>query len=155
MFEAFSSSSICYCYHDFFPLDKFFFIYSHFKRIPRQWKLNMLDFLSCNLTECNCCMWLWVPLMRNPLLSLFIWWTGRHFLICLYGALVLGLILAGQLKEHKIIYILTGNLMFIQMHLACVLSFYRVFVMTLPLFSAYYGIEHSFSSLSPHLVQVS
>ncbi|XP_064977105.1 probable protein S-acyltransferase 17 isoform X1 [Musa acuminata AAA Group] len=48
-----------------------------------------------------------------------------HFLICLYGALVLGLILAGQLKEHKIIYILT----------------------------AYYGIEHSFSSLSPHVVQ--
>ncbi|CAL9105990.1 probable protein S-acyltransferase 17 isoform X1 [Musa acuminata AAA Group] len=48
-----------------------------------------------------------------------------HFLICLYGALVLGLILAGQLKEHKIIYILT----------------------------AYYGIEHSFSSLSPPVVQ--
>ncbi|KAJ8500469.1 hypothetical protein OPV22_011021 [Ensete ventricosum] len=48
-----------------------------------------------------------------------------HFLICLYGAVVLGLILAGQLKEHKIIYILT----------------------------AYYGIEHSFSSLSPHVVQ--
>ncbi|CAL9748621.1 unnamed protein product [Musa acuminata subsp. burmannicoides] len=48
-----------------------------------------------------------------------------HFLICLYGALVLGLILAGQLKEHKIIYILT----------------------------AYHGIEHSFSSLSPHVVQ--
>ncbi|CAL9111361.1 unnamed protein product [Musa textilis] len=48
-----------------------------------------------------------------------------HFLICLYGAFVLGLILAGQLKEHKIIYVLT----------------------------AYYGIDHSFSSLSPHVVQ--
>lgn len=33
----------------------------------------------------------------------------RHFLICLYGAVVLGLILAGQLRERKIIYILTGK----------------------------------------------
>ncbi|CAL9136981.1 unnamed protein product [Musa textilis] len=48
-----------------------------------------------------------------------------HFLICLYGAVVLGLILAGQLKEHNIIYILT----------------------------VYYGVEHSFSRLSPHVVQ--
>ncbi|WOK95966.1 putative protein S-acyltransferase 17 isoform X1 [Canna indica] len=48
-----------------------------------------------------------------------------HFLICLYGAVILGFILAGQLKEHKIIYILT----------------------------VYYGIEYSFSSLSPHVVQ--
>ncbi|CAL9167324.1 unnamed protein product, partial [Musa hybrid cultivar] len=48
-----------------------------------------------------------------------------HFLICLYGAVLLGLILAGQLKEHNIIYILT----------------------------VYYGVEHSFSRLSPHVVQ--
>ncbi|THU47468.1 hypothetical protein C4D60_Mb09t15850 [Musa balbisiana] len=48
-----------------------------------------------------------------------------HFLICLYGAVILGLILAGQLKEHNIIYILT----------------------------VYYGVDHSFSRLSPHVVQ--
>ncbi|KAJ8472029.1 hypothetical protein OPV22_026372 [Ensete ventricosum] len=48
-----------------------------------------------------------------------------HFLICLYGAVFLGLILADRLKEHNIIYILT----------------------------VYYGIEHSFSRLSPHVVQ--
>ncbi|XP_010279466.1 PREDICTED: probable protein S-acyltransferase 17 isoform X2 [Nelumbo nucifera] len=48
-----------------------------------------------------------------------------HFLICLYGAIVLGLVLAGQLKEFKVIYLLT----------------------------AFYGIENSFSSLFPHVVQ--
>ncbi|XP_020273045.1 probable protein S-acyltransferase 17 isoform X2 [Asparagus officinalis] len=48
-----------------------------------------------------------------------------HFLICLYGAIVLGLILASQLKERNIIYILT----------------------------VYYGIEKSFSGLFPHVVQ--
>ncbi|KAG6515996.1 hypothetical protein ZIOFF_026442 [Zingiber officinale] len=51
--------------------------------------------------------------------------VGWHFIICIYGAFVLVLILAGQLKEHEIIYILT----------------------------VYYGVEHSISSLSPHLVQ--
>ncbi|CAN6451176.1 unnamed protein product [Victoria cruziana] len=30
-----------------------------------------------------------------------------HFLLCLYGSLVLSLILAGQLKEHRVFYILT------------------------------------------------
>jgi hypothetical protein len=40
---------------------------------------------------------------------------NRHFLICLYGAAVLGLIFAGQLRERKIIYILTGKyLLFMQ-----------------------------------------
>ncbi|KAJ1697675.1 hypothetical protein LUZ63_006187 [Rhynchospora breviuscula] len=52
----------------------------------------------------------------------FLFW---HFLICLYGAVVLGLILAGQLQERKIIYILT----------------------------VYYGVENSFSALFPHVVQ--
>lgn len=52
----------------------------------------------------------------------FLFW---HLLLCLYGATVLGLIVAGQLKEHKIIYILT----------------------------VYYGIENSFSSLYPHVIQ--
>lgn len=48
-----------------------------------------------------------------------------HALICLYGAIVLGLILAGQLKERKIILILT----------------------------VYYDIDKSFYSLFPHVVQ--
>lgn len=33
---------------------------------------------------------------------------NRHFLICLYGAVILGFILAGELKERKVVYILTG-----------------------------------------------
>ncbi|XP_008658681.1 probable protein S-acyltransferase 17 isoform X1 [Zea mays] len=49
----------------------------------------------------------------------------RHFLICLYGALILGFILAGEIKERKIIYILT----------------------------VYYGIDNSFSGLFPHVAQ--
>nr|CAD1833828.1 unnamed protein product [Ananas comosus var. bracteatus] len=48
-----------------------------------------------------------------------------HILICLYGAIFLGLILASQLKERNVIYILT----------------------------VYYGIENSFSGLFPHVVQ--
>ncbi|KAF5185906.1 Palmitoyltransferase swf1 [Thalictrum thalictroides] len=48
-----------------------------------------------------------------------------HFLLCLYGTVVLGLVLAGQLKELKVIYILT----------------------------AYYGVENSFFSLAPHVIQ--
>ncbi|XP_073108836.1 probable protein S-acyltransferase 17 isoform X3 [Elaeis guineensis] len=48
-----------------------------------------------------------------------------HFLICLYGAVVLGFILAGELKERRVIYILT----------------------------VYYGVENSFSSLFPYIVQ--
>ncbi|KAF8720946.1 hypothetical protein HU200_023352 [Digitaria exilis] len=48
-----------------------------------------------------------------------------HFLICVYGAVVLGFILAGELKERKVIYILT----------------------------AYYGIDNSFWGLFPHVAQ--
>ncbi|XP_008795097.1 probable protein S-acyltransferase 17 isoform X2 [Phoenix dactylifera] len=48
-----------------------------------------------------------------------------HFLICLYGAVVLGFILVGELKERRIIDILT----------------------------VYYGVENSFSSLFPYIVQ--
>ncbi|WVZ57026.1 hypothetical protein U9M48_007472 [Paspalum notatum var. saurae] len=50
---------------------------------------------------------------------------NRHFLICVYGAVVIGFILAGELKERKVIYILT----------------------------VYYGIENSFSGLFPHVAQ--
>ncbi|XP_058223716.1 probable protein S-acyltransferase 17 isoform X2 [Rhododendron vialii] len=48
-----------------------------------------------------------------------------HFLLCIYGTVAIGLILAGQVKEFKVIYIL----------------------------KAYYGIENSFWSLAPHVVQ--
>ncbi|KAM0950664.1 putative protein S-acyltransferase [Dioscorea sansibarensis] len=48
-----------------------------------------------------------------------------HFLMCLYGTIVLGLIIVGQMKERRIIYILT----------------------------VYYGVENSFSGLFPHVVQ--
>lgn len=33
----------------------------------------------------------------------------RHFLLCLYGAIAIGLVLAGRLKELKVVYILTGK----------------------------------------------
>ncbi|CAA2989960.1 probable S-acyltransferase 17 [Olea europaea subsp. europaea] len=52
----------------------------------------------------------------------FILW---HFLICIYGVVALALILAGRLKELKVIYILTE----------------------------YYGIENSFRALAPQVVQ--
>ncbi|GFZ02918.1 DHHC-type zinc finger family protein [Actinidia rufa] len=54
----------------------------------------------------------------------FLFW---HFLLCIYGTVAIGLILAGQVKELKVIYILT----------------------------VYYGMENSFRSLTPHVVQLS
>jgi len=48
-----------------------------------------------------------------------------HFLLCMYGTVAIGLILAGQVREFKVIYILKG----------------------------YYGIENSFWSLAPHVIQ--
>ncbi|XP_057512419.1 probable protein S-acyltransferase 17 isoform X2 [Actinidia eriantha] len=52
----------------------------------------------------------------------FLFW---HFLLCIYGTVAIGLVLAGQVKELKVIYILT----------------------------VYYGMENSFRSLTPHVVQ--
>ncbi|PNX89127.1 putative S-acyltransferase, partial [Trifolium pratense] len=49
----------------------------------------------------------------------------RHFLLCMYGTVAVGLILAGRLKELKVVYILT----------------------------VYYGIDNSFWDLVPHVVQ--
>ncbi|KAI5021430.1 hypothetical protein ZWY2020_058160 [Hordeum vulgare] len=49
----------------------------------------------------------------------------RHFLLCLYGAIILGFIVAGELKDKKVVYILT----------------------------VYYGIDNSFSGLFPHVAQ--
>ncbi|KAL8231866.1 hypothetical protein R6Q57_001644 [Mikania cordata] len=48
-----------------------------------------------------------------------------HFFLCVYGTIAIGLVLAGRLKELEVVYILT----------------------------AYYGIENSFRSLAPHVVQ--
>ncbi|KAB1202362.1 putative protein S-acyltransferase 17 [Morella rubra] len=48
-----------------------------------------------------------------------------HFLLCIYGTVAIGLVLAGRLKELRVIDILT----------------------------VYYGIENSFRSLAPHVVQ--
>ncbi|XP_015875261.3 probable protein S-acyltransferase 17 isoform X1 [Ziziphus jujuba] len=48
-----------------------------------------------------------------------------HFLICVYGTVAIVLVLVGRAKELRVIYILT----------------------------VYYGIENSFFSLAPHVVQ--
>ncbi|KAM1353875.1 hypothetical protein ACFX2H_033303 [Malus domestica] len=48
-----------------------------------------------------------------------------HTLLCIYGTVAIGLILAGQVKEYKVIEILT----------------------------VYYGVDNSFRSLTPHVVQ--
>ncbi|PRQ42050.1 putative protein S-acyltransferase [Rosa chinensis] len=48
-----------------------------------------------------------------------------HTLLCIYGAVAIGLILAGQVKEFRVIDILT----------------------------VYYGVQNSFVSLSPHVIQ--
>ncbi|XP_027350757.1 probable protein S-acyltransferase 17 isoform X1 [Abrus precatorius] len=48
-----------------------------------------------------------------------------HFLICLYGTVAISLVLAGRLKELRVVDILT----------------------------VYYGIENSFLDLAPHVVQ--
>ncbi|XP_062006332.1 probable protein S-acyltransferase 17 isoform X1 [Rosa rugosa] len=52
----------------------------------------------------------------------FLFW---HTLLCIYGTVAIGLILAGQIKEFRVIDILT----------------------------VYYGVENSFVSLSPHVIQ--
>ncbi|KAJ8770225.1 hypothetical protein K2173_011578 [Erythroxylum novogranatense] len=49
-----------------------------------------------------------------------------HFFLCVYGTIGLGLVLAGRLKELRVVYILT----------------------------AYYGVEKSFLGLAPHIAQV-
>ncbi|EOY11249.1 DHHC-type zinc finger family protein isoform 2 [Theobroma cacao] len=48
-----------------------------------------------------------------------------HFLLCMYGTIAIGLVLAGRLKELRVVYILT----------------------------VYYGVDNSFGSLAPHIVQ--
>ncbi|GMH13188.1 hypothetical protein Nepgr_015029 [Nepenthes gracilis] len=48
-----------------------------------------------------------------------------HFLLCIYGTVAIGLVLAGRFKELKVRYILT----------------------------VYYGVQNSFLGLAPHVVQ--
>ncbi|CAL1356313.1 unnamed protein product [Linum trigynum] len=48
-----------------------------------------------------------------------------HLLLCLYGSVAVALVLAGRLKELRVVYILT----------------------------VYYGIENTFRDLAPHVVQ--
>lgn len=55
----------------------------------------------------------------------FVMFLLWHFFLCVYGTVTIGLVLAGRLKELEVVYILT----------------------------AYYGIEDSFRSLAPHVVQ--
>ncbi|XP_076923813.1 putative protein S-acyltransferase 17 [Bidens hawaiensis] len=55
----------------------------------------------------------------------FVMFLLWHFFLCVYGTVAIGLVLAGRLKELEVVYILT----------------------------AYYGIENSFRSLAPHVVQ--
>lgn len=45
-------------------------------------------------------------------LPFLLFWTCicRHFLLCLYGAVAIALVLAGRLKELRVIDILTGAL---------------------------------------------
>ncbi|XP_028770742.1 probable protein S-acyltransferase 17 isoform X2 [Neltuma alba] len=52
----------------------------------------------------------------------FLFW---HFLLCLYGTVAIGLIVAGKLQELRIVHILT----------------------------VYYGVEKSFLGLAPHIAQ--
>jgi palmitoyltransferase len=49
----------------------------------------------------------------------------RHFLLCLYGTVAIGFILAGRVKELRVVHILT----------------------------VYYGVDKSFRSLAPRVIQ--
>ncbi|GJT01392.1 gypsy type transposase [Tanacetum coccineum] len=55
----------------------------------------------------------------------FVMFLLWHFFLCVYGTVAIGLVLADRLKELEVVYILT----------------------------AYYGIDNSFRSLAPHVVQ--
>ncbi|CAN0897532.1 Probable protein S-acyltransferase 17 [Linum grandiflorum] len=76
------------------------------------------------------CGWMVCSLLQNNCIGerntrYFLGFLLWHFLLCLYGTVAIGLILAGQLKELRIIHVLT----------------------------VYYGIENTFRDLSPHVVQ--
>lgn len=71
--------------------------------------------------------------------------------------MAIGLILAGQIKEFKVIDILTGKLSFIPSSYLMIVFHLNLNNIPFPNFfiAVYYGIENSFRSLSPHVVQVS
>lgn len=75
----------------------------------------------------------------------------RHFLICLYGAVALGFVLAGRVKELKVIHILTGKLILTSSWRVVALGLNLTFLF---LAAAYYGVENSFRGLAPQVVQV-
>lgn len=82
----------------------------------------------------------------------------RHFLLCLYGTVVIGLVLAGRLKELKVVDILTGTvcIWYIHVWVYQLLGIYIIYICVCFHFLAvYYGIENSFQSLAPHVIQVS
>ncbi|MBA0874885.1 hypothetical protein Goshw_023530, partial [Gossypium schwendimanii] len=61
----------------------------------------------------------------DVLLALIITVDGWHFLLCIYGTIAIGLVLAGRLKELQIVHVLT----------------------------VYYGVDNSLRSLAPYVVQ--
>ncbi|MBA0632919.1 hypothetical protein Godav_001583, partial [Gossypium davidsonii] len=61
----------------------------------------------------------------DALLALIITVDGWHFLLCIYGTIAIGLVLAGRLKELQIVHVLT----------------------------VYYGVDNSLRSLAPYVVQ--
>jgi len=75
----------------------------------------------------------------------------------LYGTVAIGLILAGRLRELRVVDILTGNIYF---QLISIFGLGFFFLLTLILFypchnqAVYYGIENSFLDLAPNVVQV-
>jgi len=88
----------------------------------------------------------------------------RHFLLCLYGTVAIGFILAGRVKELRVVHILTGTH---QTCLRCVnnhifLNWFRCcypfwfLIWSFFLFAAvYYGVDKSFRSLAPRVIQAS
>lgn len=66
------------------------------------WNMFHLPFLiSCLFLQNNC-----IGEKNTRYFMAFLLW---HFCLCIYGTAAIGLVLAGRLKEFKVIYILTGE----------------------------------------------